>query len=171
MGRFRSKEEYERWRATQAEDTAAANPETPPEKVYDGPAPGSREFSDQALRHSGLATEREKNLAMLCHLTALIGFIIPFGNLLGPVAVWMAGKANSSFVDEHGKASLNFQISLTLFSIAAVVMALFLGPLALVLFLVLAISVVYGVVMIIVNAVRAHNGDDGAYALSTRFLR
>lgn len=52
---------------------------------------------------------------MLCHLTALSGFIVPFGNVLGPVVIWMMGKSDSQFVDEHGKASLNFQLSLTLY--------------------------------------------------------
>lgn len=174
MPRFQSKEEYERWRATQRDGAAASAPleaEPPPgEQVYDGPPPGSREFTDRSLEHAGLATDREKNMAMLCHLTALAGFVIPFGNIIGPVIVWMAGKADSNFVDEHGKASLNFQFSLTLFFIATIVLTIFIGPLAFLLFLVFAIAVLYGVVMIIVNSVKAHNGEDGAYALSTHFL-
>src|SRR5262249_18061256 len=140
------------------------------EQVYDGPPPGSPEFVDRSLQHAGLATDREKNLAMLCHLTALLGFLIPFGNLIGPVVVWMTGKADSAFVDEHGKASLNFQISLTVFFLAAAVVAVFAAPIAVILVLAAAIVVLYGIVMIVVNAVRAHNGDEGGYALSTQFL-
>ena len=175
MPRFQSKEEYEQWRASQRGEAlpapsvdADAAPAT--EQVYDGPAPGSREFHDNRLQHAGLATDREKNMAMLCHLTALTGFIIPFGNIIGPVIVWMSGKADSSFVDEHGKASLNFQISLTLFFLLSVVLGFFLGPLVIVLIMVFGIAVLYGIVMIIVNSVKAHNGEDGEYALSNRFL-
>jgi uncharacterized Tic20 family protein len=172
MGRFQSREEYERWRATQRGDEAAPAEEgTPPaEQIYDGPEPGSQAFADRNLRHAGLATGRDKNMAMLCHLTALLGFIIPFGNIIGPVIVWMMGKSESQFIDDHGKASLNFQLSVTLYMIAVAVIGFFLGPLVIILILVAGIVVVYGIVMIIVNAIKAHNGEDGAYALSTQFL-
>ena len=69
---------------------------------------------------------------MLCHLIALSGVIVPFGNILGPLIVWMIGKSDSEFVNEHGKSSLNFQISFTLFFIASVVLILFIGPIAIV---------------------------------------
>jgi uncharacterized protein len=172
MGRFQSKEEYERWRATQRGESPPPADEGAPaeEQIYDGPEPGSQAFVDRNLRHSGLATERDKNMAMLCHLTALLGFIIPFGNIIGPVIVWMMGKSESQFIDAHGKASLNFQLSVTLYVIAVVVIGFFLGPLVVVLIMVAGIVLLYGVVMIIVNAIKAHNGEDGAYALSTQFL-
>jgi uncharacterized protein len=173
MPRFQSKEEYEKWRASQRGDEpapASADGEAPAEQVYDGPAPGSREFHDHRLQQAGLATEREKNMAMLCHLAAFAGFLVPFGNIIGPVIVWMSGKADSSFVNEHGKASLNFQISLTLFFLLSAILGFFLGPLVIVLILVFGIAVIYGIIMIIVNSVKAHNGEDGEYALSNRFL-
>jgi uncharacterized Tic20 family protein len=70
-------------------------------------------------------------------------------------------------VSEHGKASLNFQISLTLFFLAALVLVFVMGPMVIIVF---GLAVLYGVVMIIVNTVQAHNGEDGGYALSTQFL-
>lgn len=45
---------------------------------------------------------------MLCHLSALAGYIIPFGNILGPLLVWQIKKNEFPSVDEHGKAALNF---------------------------------------------------------------
>jgi uncharacterized protein len=170
MSRFQSKEEYERWRATQkGEESPGAEAEASPagEQVYDGPAPGSSEFVDRSLRHAGIPVERERTLAMLCHLIALSGVIVPFGNVLGPLIVWMIGKSDSEFVNEHGKSSLNFQISFTLFFIASVVLILFIGPIAIVM---LGGSVLYAVVMVIVNGVKAHNGDDGPYAVTITFL-
>jgi uncharacterized Tic20 family protein len=170
MSRFQSKEEYERWRAAQkGEGAPGAEAEAAPagEQVYDGPAPGSSEFVDRSLRHAGIPVERERTLAMLCHLIALSGVIIPFGNVLGPLIVWMIGKSDSEFVNEHGKSSLNFQISFTLFFIASVVLILFIGPIAIVM---LGGSVLYAVVMVIVNGVKAHNGEDGPYAVTITFL-
>ena len=198
MARFQSKEEYERWRAAQrgeAPPAAASSPDLssiesspadpayqggaageaaydgPSGDVYDGPAPGSEAFVSRTRQQAGLSTDRDRNLAMLCHLTALTGFFIPFGNLLGPVIVWMIGKNGSQFVDEHGKSSLNFQISITLAFIAALVLGFFLGPMVILLFAVAGIVAVYALVMVIVNSVKAHNGEDGEYALSTQFLK
>ena len=34
----------------------------------------------------------EQNWAMICHLSALAGFIIPFGNVVGPRGVWQMKK-------------------------------------------------------------------------------
>ena len=179
MPRFQSREEYERWRAGQQgaepappppEAAAETEDSTPQEQVYDGPAPGSQEFRDRSLRHADLGTDRDRNLAMLCHLLAFLGFLIPFGNIIGPVVVWMIGKGDSQFVDAHGKASVNFQISITLYIIGVMIVGIFLGPLVVVLILVAGIVLLYGVIMIIVNAVKAHNGEDGEYALSTHFL-
>jgi uncharacterized Tic20 family protein len=175
MARFQSREEYERWRTAQNGGTPAPAPAAGeavrPEQLYDGPPPGSNAFVDRSRQHAGLSTDRDRKMAMLCHLTALSGFIIPFGNVLGPVVIWMMGKSDSQFVDEHGKASLNFQVSLTLYFIAVAVFGLFLGPMVVVLILVAGIAGVYGLVMTIVNAIKAHNGEEGEYALSTRFLR
>ena len=37
----------------------------------------------------------EQNWAMICHLAALSGFIIPFGNVFGPLIVWLIKKGSS----------------------------------------------------------------------------
>ena len=52
---------------------------------------------------------------MLCHLSALAGFIgVPFGNILGPLLVWQIQKDKFPATQIHGKAALNFQITVTL---------------------------------------------------------
>lgn len=65
--------------------------------------------------------------ACLCHFSALLGLIwwvplstiwIPFGHLLGPLAVWLLKKNLSPVVDEAGRESLNFQLTLTAYGIA-----------------------------------------------------
>ena len=63
-------------------------------------------------------TPDEKNWAVFCHLAALAGFIIPFGNIFGPLVVWVIKKEEMPFVDHQGKEALNFQIT---FSIAMVI--------------------------------------------------
>ncbi|MCF8309771.1 MAG: DUF4870 domain-containing protein, partial [Bacteroidales bacterium] len=59
----------------------------------------------------------EKKWAMLVHFSALSGLVIPFGNLLGPLVVWLLKKDQSVFVDDQGKEALNFQLSMLIYSL------------------------------------------------------
>ena len=63
---------------------------------------------------SGETDPSARNLGMLCHLLALSGILIPFGNIIGPLIVWLMKKKEVPFVDDQGKESLNFQITATL---------------------------------------------------------
>ena len=64
-------------------------------------------------------SEHERSNAMLCHLLALAAFVVPLGNIVGPLIVWLAQKGKSEFIDRHGRESLNFQITMTLASAVA----------------------------------------------------
>ncbi len=44
-------------------------------------------------------------------LLALCGFVIPFGQILGPLVLWLIKKDNEPEVDAEGKRVLNFNIS------------------------------------------------------------
>jgi uncharacterized protein len=61
---------------------------------------------------------------MWCHLTALAGLVIPFGNLIGPLIIWQMKRNEFPSVDEHGKESLNFQLSVLIYMLAGGVIAL-----------------------------------------------
>ncbi|WP_456437443.1 DUF4870 domain-containing protein [Psychroserpens sp.] len=59
----------------------------------------------------------QKNIATFIHLSTFSRFIIPFGNFIGPIVLWMANKEKSEFVDNHGKQAINFQISILLYAL------------------------------------------------------
>ncbi|WP_242093163.1 DUF4870 domain-containing protein [Aestuariivivens sediminicola] len=59
----------------------------------------------------------QKNIATLIHLSTFSRFIIPFGNFIGPLILWVTNKDKSDFIDHHGKQALNFQISILLYAI------------------------------------------------------
>jgi hypothetical protein len=66
-----------------------------------------------------LEEQKNRNWAMGCHLAALALYIgIPFGNIFGPLIIWLIKKDEIPLVDEQGKESLNFQISLILYGVA-----------------------------------------------------
>jgi len=59
----------------------------------------------------------QKNIATFIHLSTFSRFLIPLGNFIGPVILWLSNKDKSEFVDEHGKQAINFQISILLYAI------------------------------------------------------
>jgi len=66
----------------------------------------------------------QRNIATFIHLSTFSRFIIPFGNFIGPLILWITNKDKSEFVDAHGKAALNFQISILLYSIVFGIIAI-----------------------------------------------
>lgn len=62
-------------------------------------------------------TSSEKNTATLTHLSSLAQYVIPFGNYIFPSILWSSKKDSSEFVDFHGKQTLNFQLSIFLYSL------------------------------------------------------
>ncbi len=65
--------------------------------------------------NSKIAKE-EKTLATILHLSVFSKFIIPFGNFIFPLILWLT-KKEKPFIDEHGRKAINFQISLFLYTI------------------------------------------------------
>ena len=110
---------------------------------------------------------------MLCHLSALAGFVIPFGHILGPLLVWQIKKNEFPSVDIHGKAALNFQITVTIAAfvglIAAFVLSFFcVGYL---LFPVVMLIGLAGLVFSIIAGIKANNGEDYKYPWSLELVK
>ncbi|OMP32796.1 DUF4870 domain-containing protein [Mangrovimonas sp. DI 80] len=59
----------------------------------------------------------QKNIATFIHLSTFSRFVIPMGNFIGPIILWIANKDKSEFVDQHGKQAINFQISILLYAL------------------------------------------------------
>ena len=109
---------------------------------------------------------QERTLGMLCHLLAFCVLVLPpFGNILGPLVLWLVKKEGMPFVDDQGKESLNFQISVAIYG-AGVFLLSFIG-IGIVLGAALA---VFWLVMVIIATVRANNGERYRYPLTIRFL-
>jgi len=111
-------------------------------------------------------TQEEKTYGMLAHLAALAGFVIPFGNIIGPLVIWLLKKDELAWVDRHGKESLNFQISITLYAfVSGILVFILIGIL-----LLIAVGV-FSLVMIIIASVRVSNGEDFKYPLCIPFIK
>lgn len=103
----------------------------------------------------------EKNMGMLAHLLGIVGF-------LGPLIIWLIKKDESAFVNQEGKESLNFQI--TIF-IACVILA----PITACTFgiaglLYLPLFVCW-VIFCIMGALKAKEGIGYRYPFALRFVK
>lgn len=113
------------------------------------------------------STNRDQNMwAMLCHLSALAGFVIPFGHVVGPLVVWLMKKDEFPLVDDQGKEALNFQISMTIFMIVSAVLILVLIGL-----LMLIALGIFELIVIIIAVVKANDGVAYRYPLNIRFIK
>jgi len=104
---------------------------------------------------------------VLCHATALAGFFVPWaGHIVGPLIVWLAKRGDSSEIDEHGKESLNFQISMLIYNVIAGVLCL-----VLIGFIILPILHILNLVLVIVASIQASEGKFYRYPLTIRLIK
>ena len=137
---------------------------------------------------------QERNWAMAAHLSALIAVAgLPFGHILGPLVVYLIKGHESEFVAEHARASLNYQITVSLFFIIAIIVALcivfgvfvpmsvsshsstqaglsFFAIWAALIICVLLV-VLFSLIFIIMGTVAASAGRPYTYPFAIRFLR
>jgi uncharacterized Tic20 family protein len=111
--------------------------------------------------------------AMWCHMSALAGFVVPFGSVLGPLIVWQMKKAEFPSIDEHGREAVNFQLSALIYLVAGGVAAFILsffciGFLLLPLLAVIPLgSIIFG----IVAGVKANDGQMYRYPFTMRLVK
>jgi uncharacterized Tic20 family protein len=104
--------------------------------------------------------------AMLCHIGTFVGYIIPFGHIIAPLIIWLIKKDESPFVDDQGKESLNFQISISIYAVIAALLTLVVIGFVLVIAL-----LTFDMVMVIIAAVKSNNGERYRYPLCMRFIK
>ena len=118
----------------------------------------------------------ERVWATFCHLAAFAWFFVPkvpLGNMLGPLVVWLVKREHYPLVDDQGKESLNFQISMLIYT-ALLAVAFFILMFVLVGFLLLPLfGVLYllDIVLVIVASIKASEGKLYRYPLTIRLIK
>jgi hypothetical protein len=109
---------------------------------------------------------------MLCHLAALAGFLpmMPFLAVAGPLVVWLVKKDEYPFVNTQGKAAINFQLSMLIYGAFAILLALACGSLGIGIVLFLAV-VISDLILTIIAAIKANEGESFQYPVSFTFIR
>lgn len=108
----------------------------------------------------------EKTYCMLIHLSQLSSILIPGLGLIMPIVMWAANKDNSPAIDRHGKVTINWVISLFIYSLICGVLTLIvIGVFG------FAILAILNLIFAIIAAVKANNGELWEYPLSFRFMK
>ena len=107
----------------------------------------------------------ERMWAMFCHLSGLAGFIFPFGNIIAPLVIWLMKKEEYPLVNDQGKESINFQISMTIYIIASIIL----------IFLVIGIPLliilgIFSLIVVIIAAIKANEGEKYRYPFTLRLI-
>ena len=121
----------------------------------------------------------DRTWELLCHVSALL-LLVPyvlFGNVVGPLVVWLVKRTGSPAVDQQGRAALNFQLSMTLYFaviwLASLLLGKLPGPFANAHLLPVVLMRVWEIVnlwFIIQAALKVGKGEALQYPRSIRFI-
>ncbi len=137
------------------DDNASAGAGSPP------PAP------EMPGPEADVPTKDERMWAMFAHFSSLLGFAIGGLTFLGPLIIWLIKREESEFIDDQGKESLNFQITMCVAGVVIFALTLITCGMAAPLFLVLALV---DVIYVILGGVKANEGKAYRYPFNWRVV-
>ena len=123
----------------------------------------------------GIVKKEDRTWGMVCHFISFIGFVssigTPIGNVVGPLIIWVLKKDTSLFVDAHGKESMNFQISMSIYLFIFGVLAFipFIGwfifaPLY-------GLLLILNLILVLLAGIKANEGKSYKYPMTIRFIK
>lgn len=124
------------------------------------PAPGGEVPADQ------------RQMGLFSHLSSLVGLIIPFGNILGPLILWLVKKDTMPFVEDQAKEALNFNITLGIIGIVLAIITMVTFGIGAV--LTVPLGVVIGIawlVLTIMAGLKANEGQYYRYPFALRLIK
>ena len=107
-----------------------------------------------------------KTYCMLLHLSQLSSLVLPGLGFILPIVMWAVNKEKHPDIDKHGKVTVNWLISLLIYSaICTILTFIFIGVIG------FAVLAVMNLVFAIIAAMKANNGELWPYPCSVRFLK
>jgi uncharacterized protein len=115
------------------------------------------------MARAAAVDEPARTTAVAAHLSTFAGLVVPFGSVIGPLAVWLTRRDRDPFIDQAGREARNFGITIAIYGAVLLVAALMLVGIPL-----LIVGVVAWVVL---AAVKASQGQAYRYPLTLRLVR
>jgi uncharacterized Tic20 family protein len=111
-----------------------------------------------------LRQDQERLWAMLSHLLSFVAAYIALG-FLAPLVILLVFGQRSGYVRAHAVESLNFNLSWLLYAVVAIILSFVVIGIP----ILIALGIAY-LVLVIIAAVRANNGELYRYPLTIRFI-
>ena len=131
-----------------------------------------------AVEQSAPAVPTKTNLALWVHLAPLIAAIVGIWLTVALFLLWLPGllirnsATSSEFEKRHATESMNFQLTVLIFSAAAAIFSLVTLGIGLLIVVPAAIAVsIAALIFMILGAVAANDGREFRYPLSIRFVK
>ena len=118
-------------------------------------------------------TAQDRQWGAIAHVAALAGYMVPFGNIAGPALIWLIKKDSMPFVDSQGKESLNFQISVAIYTVALGIGGFILNFIGIgfLLWIVAVLLAIAGPAFSILAAIKANNSEAYRYPANLRLIK
>lgn len=110
---------------------------------------------------------KDNQLLVITHLSQLLDFVSGIGGFIVPLILWILKKDEIYGMDEHGKAILNFRISMFIYILICIPLVLLLG---LGIIGLIAVGIFY-LIFPIINAIKASNSEPPNYPFSFTFIK
>ncbi len=110
----------------------------------------------------------QKKWLLLMHATPVLGAVLPLANILIPLFLWIHKREDNPLYDDHGRAVINFQITVTLFFPIAMAALLTLETAGFFIFLGV---ILYFLIAVLTNIAMAVQKQRCYYPLSIPFLK
>ncbi|WP_282087936.1 serine hydrolase [Aquimarina algiphila] len=110
----------------------------------------------------------QKKWLLLLHGTPLLGFILPFCNVLFPLFLWIHKREDNTLYDRHGAKIVNFQITVLLLYVLSFVALLTIEKWG---FLIFILVIPLCVLIVIINIIYAIKESKCYYPFSIPFLK
>ena len=121
-----------------------------------GPYPGTPVVTTEA---------DSRNWAMGVHLSALAGYVVPFGTVVAPLVIWLAMRDRSPLIDAAGKQALNFHLTCLIAEIVFGMLSFIYIGLPF-----LFATLIAELVFTVIAAVKTNSGEAYTYPLAIRFF-
>lgn len=122
-------------------------------------------FTTQSQTSISARTRDENMWAMFCHISTFAVFIIPFGNIIAPLIIWLIKKDEYPLVHDQGKEAINFQITMTIYFIISVFLIFMLIGIPLLIGL-----GIFDLIVTVMAAIKASEGIKYRYPMTIRFI-
>lgn len=115
--------------------------------------------------------QTDDGFLILMHLSVLSGFVIPIGNIIIPMILWLTKKDKIEGLNEAGSNLVNFQINWTAFLFLSFVVIILSRPASILIILLYICLVGINLILPIRIALQLRNGETGKYPTLIKIIK